>query len=39
VAARHLGADSLHRWLQGEGWPTSRLASRGGYRVLEVGAR
>ena len=39
VTARHLGADSLHRWLQDEGWPTKRLASRGGYRVLAVSAR
>ncbi|HUY52257.1 MAG TPA: methyltransferase [Streptosporangiaceae bacterium] len=39
VVLRHLGADSLHRWLQDEGWPATRIASRGGYRVLEVGAR
>jgi len=39
VAARHLGGDSLHRWLSGEGWPTARIASRAGYRVLEVTAR
>jgi 16S rRNA (guanine1207-N2)-methyltransferase len=38
VAARHLGGDSLHRWLREEGWAASRLASRAGYRVLEVTA-
>jgi 16S rRNA (guanine1207-N2)-methyltransferase len=36
VVQRHLGSDSLHRWLEGEGWPVSRLASRSGYRVLQV---
>lgn len=34
VAHRHLGADSLHKWLASEGWAASRLVSRGGYRVL-----
>lgn len=38
VVQRHLGSDSLHRWLEGAGWPVSRLASRAGYRVLEVSA-
>ena len=36
VVQRNLGADSLHRWLSGQGWPTARIASRAGYRVLEV---
>ncbi|MGE3621169.1 MAG: class I SAM-dependent methyltransferase [Acidimicrobiia bacterium] len=36
VVARNLGADSLHRWLDESGWPTERLASRAGYRLLEV---
>lgn len=36
VVARNLGADSLHDWLAGEGWPTDRLASQKGYRVLAV---
>jgi 16S rRNA (guanine1207-N2)-methyltransferase len=36
VVQRHLGADSLHRWLAGEGWAVERLASRKGYRVLSV---
>jgi 16S rRNA (guanine1207-N2)-methyltransferase len=39
VVHRHLGADSLARWLEGEGWPTARLGSRMGYRLLEVQAR
>ncbi|MCU0268183.1 MAG: class I SAM-dependent methyltransferase [Acidimicrobiales bacterium] len=36
VVNRHLGADSLQRWLAARGWPTKRLGSRAGYRVLEV---
>jgi 16S rRNA (guanine1207-N2)-methyltransferase len=36
VVHKHLGADSLQRWLQGEGWPTARLGSRDGNRLLEV---
>jgi 16S rRNA G1207 methylase RsmC len=36
VVQRHLGADSLHAWLEQVGFPTSRLASSKGYRVLEV---
>jgi 16S rRNA (guanine1207-N2)-methyltransferase len=36
VVQRHLGADSLHRWLEAEGLPTERLASRRGYRILAV---
>jgi 16S rRNA (guanine1207-N2)-methyltransferase len=39
VVHRHLGADSLHRWLAAGGRPTERLASRSGYRVLAVTAR
>ena len=39
VVQRNLGADSLHRWLGEQGWPTARIASRAGYRVLEVTAR
>jgi 16S rRNA (guanine1207-N2)-methyltransferase len=37
VVQKHLGADSLHRWLAGEGWTVRRLGSRVGYRLLEVG--
>jgi 16S rRNA (guanine1207-N2)-methyltransferase len=36
VVHRHLGADSLARWLEAEGWPTTRTGSRMGYRLLEV---
>lgn len=36
VVGRHLGADSLQRWLHDEGMPTARLASKKGYRLLEV---
>lgn len=38
VVQKHLGADSLARWLDDAGWPTRRLASRQAYRVLEVNA-
>ena len=31
-----LGADSLHRWLEEQGFATTRLASAKGFRVLEV---
>lgn len=36
VVQRHLGADSLHRWLAGEGHAVQRIASSGGYRLLRV---
>jgi 16S rRNA G1207 methylase RsmC len=36
VVQKHLGADSLQRWLHDEGWRTDRLGSRAGYRLLEV---
>ena len=36
VVGRNLGADSLHRWLDGQGWPVTRLAARSGYRLLQV---
>lgn len=39
VVSRHLGADSLQSWLGGQGHPSQRLASRRGYRLLEVSAR
>lgn len=39
VVQKHLGADSLARWLVEQGWPTSRTASRAGYRILQVEAR
>jgi 16S rRNA (guanine1207-N2)-methyltransferase len=36
VVQKHLGADSLHRWLQDRGWRVERRVSRMGYRVLDV---
>jgi len=39
VVQKHLGSDSLQRWLTDSGWPASRLASRSSYRILEVQAR
>lgn len=36
VVQKHLGADSLARWLVDQGHPTTRLRSRAGYRLLEV---
>jgi 16S rRNA (guanine1207-N2)-methyltransferase len=36
VVQRHLGADSLQRWLAGEGWDAARITSRSAYRVLRV---
>lgn len=36
VVARHLGGDSLHRWLADEGWQVQRQGSQKGYRVLRV---
>lgn len=42
VVQRHLGSDSLHRWLAGElgprGFAVSRHASAKGYRLLRVQA-
>ena len=39
VVQKHLGSDSLARWLEETGWPADRRVSRAGYRVLEVGRR
>jgi len=36
VVGKNLGADSLQQWLEEQGYPTSRLASAKGFRVLEV---
>lgn len=36
VAARHLGGDSLQKWLADQGWRVDRHASQKGYRVLKV---
>ena len=34
VVHKHLGGDSLQAWLTAQGYPTSRLASASGYRIL-----
>ena len=39
VVHRHLGSDSLARWLAERGHRVARLLSRSGYRILEVGPR
>ena len=36
VVGKNLGADSLQRWLGEQGYPTRRLASAKGFRVLEA---
>jgi len=36
VVGKNLGADSLQRWLGEQGWPTQRIASAKGFRVLET---
>lgn len=36
VVGKHLGADSLQRWLAEQGYPTRRLSSAKGFRVLEA---
>jgi len=37
VVARHLGGDSLQKWLEERGHRVERHASQKGYRVLKVG--
>ncbi len=39
VVNKNLGADSLSQWMTGLSYSTTRLASRNGFRVLEVKAR
>ncbi len=34
VVQKHLGSDSLQQWLNCQDWPTTRIASRRGFRVL-----
>jgi 16S rRNA (guanine1207-N2)-methyltransferase len=36
VVGKNLGADSLQRWLADQGWPTERVASEKGFRILKV---
>ncbi|GAA5058927.1 16S rRNA (guanine1207-N2)-methyltransferase [Thermocatellispora tengchongensis] len=39
VVQKHLGSDSLQRWLNEQGWATTREASRSSYRILKAEAR
>ena len=39
VVQKHLGSDSLAKWLEQRGHRVERLTSRAGFRILEVGAR
>jgi 16S rRNA G1207 methylase RsmC len=39
VVNKNLGADSLAQWMTELSYPTTRLASRNGFRVLEAKAR
>lgn len=36
VVGRQLGADSLQRWLTEQGWPTERIGSAKGFRLLRT---
>lgn len=36
VVQRNLGADSLITWLNAQGFPASKIASKKGYRIIEV---
>ncbi|MDR0488154.1 MAG: methyltransferase [Propionibacteriaceae bacterium] len=36
VVGKNLGADSLHSWLESQGWVVTRLGSAKGFRVLKV---
>ena len=36
VVGKNLGADSLQRWLVEQGWPTARVDSEKGFRILEI---
>jgi 16S rRNA G1207 methylase RsmC len=36
VVGKNLGADSLQAWLTSQGWPTERLSSEKGFRILRV---
>jgi 16S rRNA (guanine1207-N2)-methyltransferase len=36
VVHKHLGADSLQRWLTEQGYPTERISSSSGYRILQT---
>jgi 16S rRNA (guanine1207-N2)-methyltransferase len=36
VVQKHLGSDSLQQWLTDQGYPTRRIASSSGYRILHT---
>jgi hypothetical protein len=36
VVGKNLGADTLQQWLTDSGFPTERVASSRGFRVLRV---
>ncbi|NLE96662.1 MAG: methyltransferase [Propionibacterium sp.] len=36
VVSKNLGGDSLARWLNDEGWPTEKIASAKGFRILRT---
>jgi 16S rRNA (guanine1207-N2)-methyltransferase len=36
VVQKHLGADSLARWMGEQGWTVERLRSRMAYRLLRI---
>ncbi|MFI6478817.1 class I SAM-dependent methyltransferase [Nonomuraea sp. NPDC050663] len=36
VVQKHLGSDSLQRWLGEQGWQATRHTSRAAYRILKV---
>lgn len=36
VVQKHLGSDSLATWMTEHGWPTTRLSSKSGFRILET---
>jgi 16S rRNA (guanine1207-N2)-methyltransferase len=36
VVQKHLGADSLQRWLVEQGFPTERITSKAGFRLLRT---
>ena len=37
VVGKNLGADSLHAWLEAQGWTVTRLGSSKGFRILSLG--
>ncbi|GIH26697.1 16S RNA G1207 methylase RsmC [Acrocarpospora phusangensis] len=39
VVQKHLGSDSLQRWLTEQGWHAGRHTSRAAYRILKVTPR